>query len=83
MGATFAATEAIVANQREVDDSLNGAAGACAAGFLAGVKGAFSYNVGLCLARSLRPRPNSTITAYGRRFVRCAGRGCWHVRLRR
>lgn len=39
MGATFAATEAIVANQRETEDSLNGVAGACAAGFLAGIRG--------------------------------------------
>ncbi|GBE78011.1 hypothetical protein BKA93DRAFT_814267 [Sparassis latifolia] len=38
MGATFAFTEAAIANQREKDDALNGAAGACAAGFLAGVR---------------------------------------------
>ncbi|KAG6898048.1 hypothetical protein C0992_006526 [Termitomyces sp. T32_za158] len=38
MGATFALTESIVANQRRKDDPLNGAAGACAAGFLAGVR---------------------------------------------
>ncbi|EJF66781.1 hypothetical protein BD309DRAFT_918566 [Dichomitus squalens] len=38
MGATFALTESVVANQREVDDSLNGAAGGCAAGFLAGIR---------------------------------------------
>ncbi|CDO71643.1 hypothetical protein BN946_scf184911.g114 [Trametes cinnabarina] len=38
MGATFALTESIVANQRQVDDPLNGAAGACAAGFLAGIR---------------------------------------------
>ena len=41
MGFTFAATESIVANTREKDDPLNGAAGGCAAGFLAGLKGAF------------------------------------------
>jgi hypothetical protein len=39
MGATFAATEAAVANTRETEDALNGAAGACAAGFLAGIRG--------------------------------------------
>jgi hypothetical protein len=39
MGATFAATEAIVANQRERQDALNGVAGGCAAGFLAGIRG--------------------------------------------
>ncbi|KAM5531689.1 hypothetical protein V8D89_010158 [Ganoderma adspersum] len=38
MGATFALTESVVANQRQVDDSLNGAAGGCAAGFLAGIR---------------------------------------------
>lgn len=40
MGATFAATESIVANQREKQDALNGVAGGCAAGFLAGLRGA-------------------------------------------
>ncbi|KAL5495377.1 hypothetical protein ACEPAI_840 [Sanghuangporus weigelae] len=38
MGFTFAATEAIVANTREKDDPLNGVAGGCAAGFLAGLR---------------------------------------------
>jgi hypothetical protein len=38
MGATFAFTEAVVANQRETDDALNGLAGGCAAGFLAGIR---------------------------------------------
>jgi len=38
MGATFAATESIVANQREKQDALNGVAGGCAAGFLAGIR---------------------------------------------
>ncbi|KAJ8702524.1 hypothetical protein PTI98_001232 [Pleurotus ostreatus] len=38
MGATFAFTEAAVANQRQRDDLINGAAGACAAGFLAGLR---------------------------------------------
>ncbi|KAI0734454.1 hypothetical protein C8Q72DRAFT_770183 [Fomitopsis betulina] len=38
MGATFALTESFVANTREKDDALNGAAGACAAGFLAGIR---------------------------------------------
>ena len=39
MGASFAFTEAAVANARETDDSLNGAAGGCAAGLLAGLRG--------------------------------------------
>ena len=34
MGASFAATEAVVANQREKDDALNTVAGGCAAGVL-------------------------------------------------
>jgi len=38
MGATFALTETTVANIREKDDAMNGAAGACAAGFLAGIR---------------------------------------------
>ncbi|TFK77155.1 hypothetical protein BDN72DRAFT_807649 [Pluteus cervinus] len=38
MGATFAFTEATMANQRQTDDPLNGAVGACAAGFLAGIR---------------------------------------------
>ncbi|KZT02633.1 uncharacterized protein LAESUDRAFT_738547 [Laetiporus sulphureus 93-53] len=38
MGATFAFTESALANYREKDDALNGAAGACAAGFLAGIR---------------------------------------------
>ncbi|KAI0094821.1 hypothetical protein BDY19DRAFT_44791 [Irpex rosettiformis] len=38
MGFAFALTEAAVANQREKDDSLNGVAGGCAAGFLGGIR---------------------------------------------
>ncbi|CAL1695643.1 unnamed protein product [Somion occarium] len=38
MGATFALTESVVANTREKDDALNGVAGGCAAGFLAGIR---------------------------------------------
>jgi len=38
MGATFALTESVVANQRQKDDPLNGVAGGCAAGFLAGIR---------------------------------------------
>jgi hypothetical protein len=39
MGATFAFTETAVANQRLKNDPLNGVAGGCAAGFLAGIRG--------------------------------------------
>jgi hypothetical protein len=38
MGATFAFTEAFVANERQKNDALNGAAGGCAAGFLTGIR---------------------------------------------
>jgi len=38
MGATFAFTETMVANQRQKNDPLNGMAGGCAAGFLAGIR---------------------------------------------
>ncbi|KDR84927.1 hypothetical protein GALMADRAFT_233397 [Galerina marginata CBS 339.88] len=38
MGATFKFTETFVANERQKSDALNGAAGGCAAGFLAGVR---------------------------------------------
>jgi hypothetical protein len=41
MGTVFAFTEATVANYREKNDALNGVAGGCAAGFLAGIRGTF------------------------------------------
>lgn len=44
MGATFAFTESAVANQRQKDDALNGVAGGCAAGFLAGIRGTHTPN---------------------------------------
>lgn len=53
MGATFALTESVVANQRQIDDPLNGAAGGCAAGFLAGIRGACI--VRLCRTCWLKP----------------------------
>ena len=60
MGATFAMTESVVANQRETDDVLNGVAGGCAAGFLAGIRGSlvdlqnkFLINYCYSTARSL------------------------------
>lgn len=61
MGATFALTESVVANTREKDDALNGVAGGCAAGFLAGIRGKYTnlrvssidYECLLFVARSL------------------------------
>lgn len=50
MGAAFAFTEAVVANQRETDDALNGLAGGCAAGFLAGIRSTY---VSLCTPVSI------------------------------
>ncbi|KAF8308914.1 hypothetical protein DL93DRAFT_1810798 [Clavulina sp. PMI_390] len=38
MAGTFAYTDATVANLRQTNDALNGAAGGCAAGFLAGIR---------------------------------------------
>ncbi|KAH9486993.1 hypothetical protein JR316_0001059 [Psilocybe cubensis] len=38
MGAAFKFTETYVANERQKNDALNGAAGGCAAGFLAGLR---------------------------------------------
>jgi len=38
MGAVFSYTEATVANARATNDAWNGAAGGCAAGFLAGIR---------------------------------------------
>ncbi|KAJ7487544.1 hypothetical protein B0H11DRAFT_2013789 [Mycena galericulata] len=38
VGATFALTESVVANQRQTNDAINGASGACAAGFLLGLR---------------------------------------------
>lgn len=40
MAGSFAFTDAVVANTRQTDDALNGVAGGCAAGFLAGVRSA-------------------------------------------
>ncbi|KAF7347879.1 NdufA11 NADH dehydrogenase subunit [Mycena venus] len=37
VGATFAMTESVVANQRQTDDAISAASGACAAGFLLGL----------------------------------------------
>lgn len=41
MAGTFAFTDAVVANTRRKDDYVNGASGACAAGFLAGLRGEY------------------------------------------
>jgi hypothetical protein len=41
MGFTFAFTESYVANERQRNDPINSATGACAAGFLAGIRSMF------------------------------------------
>lgn len=64
MGATFALTESIVANQRQKDDALNGVAGGCAAGFLVGIKCALSY--GGTYALSLNQNILSALAPHGR-----------------
>ncbi|EIW71244.1 hypothetical protein TREMEDRAFT_67637 [Tremella mesenterica DSM 1558] len=51
MGFTFSFTQAAVSNARETDDALNGVAGGCAAGFLAGVRArSLPMAVGSCAA---------------------------------
>ncbi|WVR04634.1 hypothetical protein IAU60_001645 [Kwoniella sp. DSM 27419] len=50
MGFSFSFVQAAVANVRETDDALNGAAGGCAAGFLAGVRArSLPIAAGACL----------------------------------
>ncbi|KAJ7357312.1 hypothetical protein DFH08DRAFT_954590 [Mycena albidolilacea] len=50
VGASFAFTESVVANQRQTDDAISAASGACAAGFLLGISAARSLPmaVGAC-----------------------------------
>ncbi|KAJ7783725.1 hypothetical protein DFH07DRAFT_726834 [Mycena maculata] len=49
VGATFAMTESVVANQRQTNDAINGASGACASGFLLGLRtGSLPMAVGTC-----------------------------------
>ncbi|OCF32601.1 hypothetical protein I317_00370 [Kwoniella heveanensis CBS 569] len=49
MGFSFSFVQAFTANIRETDDALNGAAGGCAAGFLAGVRAkSLPMAVGAC-----------------------------------
>lgn len=80
MGATFALTEAAVANQRETNDALNGVAGGCAAGFLAGLRSVLSY----CICHSfISPVNFSTFNTSRTWFVRCNRRSYGHLRLRR
>ncbi|KAJ7786253.1 hypothetical protein B0H16DRAFT_1876312 [Mycena metata] len=53
VGATFGATESIVANMRRADDEVNAASGACAAGFLLGISaGSLPVAIGTCTAMS-------------------------------
>lgn len=73
MGAAFAFTEAVAANQRETDDALNGLAGGCAAGFLAGIRSTF-HRVVAYLHLSLIPS-HSTFPTYCCRFL-CSGWWC-------
>ncbi|KAF9518310.1 hypothetical protein BS47DRAFT_334909 [Hydnum rufescens UP504] len=50
MGATFALGESVVANIRQTNDPLNGVAGGCAAGFLAGIRArSFPIALGSCV----------------------------------
>lgn len=86
MGATFAATESIVANQREKQDALNGVAGGCAAGFLAGIRGAHHHTFLVPFRANILC---SSFPADSRCFLRgdwgCSGdvRHCWSIITRR
>lgn len=77
MGGSFAFTEAAVANTRGKDDAWNGAAGGCAAGFLAGIRG-MSY---LCTSLAGHSfSVCSTLPSCRRRFL-CFHRWCsWSIR---
>ncbi|TXT07248.1 hypothetical protein VHUM_03418 [Vanrija humicola] len=49
MGFAYSFTQSFVSNTRETDDALNGAAGGCAAGFIAGVRArSLPIAVGAC-----------------------------------
>ena len=70
MGATFAFTETFVANQRQKNDPLNGMAGGCAAGFLAGIRSTFKP---YCVSKDLCFMLNLLTTA---RSLPMAVAGC-------
>jgi hypothetical protein len=70
MGATFAFTETFVANQRQKTDPLNGMAGGCAAGFLAGIRSTLNS---CCVSKDTRFMLNLLTTA---RSLPMAVAGC-------
>ncbi|KAF9455083.1 hypothetical protein P691DRAFT_770169 [Macrolepiota fuliginosa MF-IS2] len=82
MGFTFAFTESFVANTRQKDDPINGASGACAAGFLAGLRSrSLPMAVGGCVvlgavmgtydyAGRLVPEPGLTMEEKRKRFFK-------------
>jgi hypothetical protein len=81
MGATFAFTDSYVANLRQQEDALNGAAGGCAAGLLAGARGAPNSQI-LSVMRDLRSTSSAFDTVGSRVLcgtrsdggdVRCSG----------
>jgi hypothetical protein len=80
MGAAFAFTESAVANQRATNDALNGIAGGCAAGFLAGLRSVLSSWIYYSLILYVNPSTFNTGCTW---IVRCNWRGYGHLRLRR
>jgi len=80
MGAAFAFTESAVANQRETNDALNGIAGGCAAGFLAGLRSVLSYWIYYSFTLYVNLSTFNTGCTW---IVRCNWRGYGHLRLRR
>ena len=80
MGATFAFTEAFVANERRKNDALNGAAGGCAAGFLTGIRCRFRRVLKDLWALKSR---GSTLSSNGSRGMRFVGSRSGCIRLLR
>lgn len=80
MGAAFAFTEAAIANQRETNDALNGIAGGCAAGFLAGLRSVLSCWVYYSFTLHVNLSTFNTGCTW---IVRCNWCSYGHLRLRR
>lgn len=77
VGFTYATTESVVANVREKDDPLNGATGACAAAFLAGISGA-SRQRSSTASHPYLARSQIATTCCDR--MRCHRRDGWRLR---
>jgi len=81
MGASFAFTETVVANQRQKNDPLNGVAGGCAAGFLAGIRGVLESAVPATIRASFCLCNLSSFSTNGGRGMRSRWGGSRRIRL--